>query len=162
MASGVKLREKLDSQFSPWPDPNEACGLEEFVGMFVAETLTGNIFLLEDFTEEVVTKLVVEVLLPEVLLEEVGVEDPEGSAGLEVIIQVLLPSILKPEGARLVGNLLLCGVAFLLSFLSRSFTELFSSTVLTRMTGDGPESFSLPELGRLRGLVTGGKGIFTR
>lgn len=150
------MREKLDSLFSPWPDPDEACGLKELVGMFVAET--GSIFLLEDFTEEVVAKLVVEVLLPEVLFEEVGAEEPKGSAGLEVIIQVLLPSILKPEGARLVGSLLLCGVAF----LHRSFTELLCSTVLTRMTGDGPESFSLPELGRLRGLVTGGKGIFTR
>lgn len=152
------MREKLDSLFSPWPDPDEACGLQEFVGMFVAETLTGNINLLEDFTEEVVAKLVVEVLLPEVLLEEVGVEEPEGSAGLRIVIQVLLPSVLKPEGARLVGSLLLCGVAF----LRWSFTELFSSAVLTGMTGDGPESFSLPELGRLRGLVTGGKGIFTR
>ncbi len=153
MASGVKLREKLDVLLSPWPDPDEACGIQEFVEM---------VFLLEDFTEEFVAKLVVEVLLPEVLLEEVGVEEPEGSAGLGVVIQVLLPSILKPEGARLVGSLLLCGVAFLLNLLSRSFTELFSSTVLTGMTGDGPKSFSLPELGRLRGLVTGGKGIFTR
>ncbi len=100
--------------------------------------------------------------MPEVLLEEVGVEEPEGSAGLGVVIQVLLPSILKPEGTRLVGSLLLCGVAFLFNFLSRSFTELLSSAVLTGMTGDGPENFSLPELGRLRGLVTGGKGIFTR
>lgn len=158
MASGVRLREKLDLLFNPWLDPEEACGLQESVGMLVAETLAENIFLLE----EVVAKLVPEVLISEVLLEEVGVEELEGSVGLEVIIQVLLPSTLKPEVARLVGNLLLCGEAFLLNFLSRSFTELFSSAVLIGMTGDGPESFSLPVLGRLRGLVTGGKGIFTR
>lgn len=156
MASGVRLREKLDLLFNPWLDPEEDCGLQESVGMLFAETLTVNILLLE----EVVAKLVAEVLISEVLLEEGGVEELEGSVGLEVIM--LLPSILKPEVARLVGNLLLCGEAVLLNFLSRSFTELFSSTVLIGMTGDGPESFSLPVLGRLRGLVTGGKGIFTR
>lgn len=156
------MREKLDLLFNPWSDPEEACRLQESVGMLVAETLAGNIFLLEEFAEEIVARLVAEVLMSEVLLEEVGVEELEGSAGLGVIIQVFLPSILKPEVARLVGNLLLCGEAFLLNFLSRSFTELFSSTVLIGMTGNGPESFSLPELGRLRGLVTGGKGIFTR
>lgn len=161
MASGVRLREKLDMLFNPWSDPEEACRLKESVGMLVAEMLAGNI-LLEEFAEEIVARLVAEVLMSEVLLEEVGVVELEGSAGLGVIIQVFLPSILKPEVARLVGNLLLCGEAFLLNFLSRSFTELFSSTVLIGMTGDGPESFSLPELGRLRGLVTGGKGIFTR
>lgn len=157
VASGVRLREKLDLLFNPWSDPEDACRLQESVGMLVAETLAGNILL-----EEIVARLVVEVLMSEVLLEEVGVVELEGSAGLGVVIQVFLPSILKPEVARLVGNLLLCGEAFLLNFLSRSFTELFSSTVLIGMTGDGPESFSLPELGRLRGLVTGGKGIFTR
>lgn len=136
------MREKFDSLFSPWPDLD---GLQEFVGMFVAETLTGSIFLLEGFADR---KLVVEVLLPEVLFE-VGVEEPEGSAGLGVIIQALLPSILKLEVARLVGSLLLCGVAFLLNFLIRSFTELFSFTVLTGMIGDSPEGFSLPELERL-------------
>lgn len=146
MASGVKLREKFDSLFNPWLDPEEAGGLEGSIGMLVAETLIGSLFLLE--------VLVVEIGMPEVLLEELV-----GPAGLEGKTHVFLPSILNPEVARLVGSLLLCGVAFLLNFLSRSFTELFSSVVVTRMTGDGPGSFSLLELGRLRGLVTGGKGI---
>lgn len=124
MASGVRLTERFKASlfFCPRPAPENLEDACEPQASVLWRFLFGlKMCLLEDVVASF--ELFGEMLyMPELLLEDVAVEVLEGSAGLGDVIHALLPSNLKPPVARLVGSLLLRGVAFLLNFFSRSFT----------------------------------------